>query len=60
VHEPFGRNRTFAFVSPASEVVGPANDRVPDPQGLFYRCSGGAEVRRFNRLLIDAGLIRGL
>jgi len=28
--------------------------------GLFYRCSGGAEVRRFNRLLIDAGLIRGL
>lgn len=29
-------------------------------QGLFYRCDGGAEVRRFNRLLIDAGLIKGL
>jgi hypothetical protein len=28
--------------------------------GLFYRCSGGAEARRFNRLLIDAGLIKGL
>ena len=23
--------------------------------GLFYRCNGGAEARRFNRLLIDAG-----
>jgi hypothetical protein len=29
-------------------------------QGLFYRCAGGAEARRFNRLLIDAGLIKGL
>ena len=29
-------------------------------QGLFYRCNGGAEARRFNRLLIDAGLIKGL
>ena len=28
--------------------------------GLFYRCMGGAEARRFNRLLIEAGLIRGL
>jgi hypothetical protein len=28
--------------------------------GLFYRCKGGAESRRFNRLLIDAGLIKGL
>jgi hypothetical protein len=28
--------------------------------GQFYRCSGGAEARRFNRLLIDAGLIKGL
>jgi len=28
--------------------------------GLFYRCRGGAEARRFNRLLIDAGLIKGL
>ena len=27
--------------------------------GLFYLCSGGAEARRFNRLLIDAGLIQG-
>jgi hypothetical protein len=27
---------------------------------LFYRCNGGAEARRFNRLLIDAGLIKGL
>jgi hypothetical protein len=29
-------------------------------QGLFYRCNGGAETRRFNRMLIDAGLIKGL
>ena len=28
-------------------------------RGLFYLCAGGAEARRFNRLLIDAGLIRG-
>jgi len=28
--------------------------------GHFYRCAGGAEARRFNRLLIDAGLIKGL
>jgi len=25
--------------------------------GLFYLCAGGAEARRFNRLLIDAGLL---
>src|SRR5262245_41896810 len=28
-------------------------------KGVFYRCAGGAEARRFNRLLIDAGLIKG-
>jgi hypothetical protein len=28
--------------------------------GLFYRCAGGTEARRFNRLLIEAGLIKGL
>ena len=28
--------------------------------GLFYACRNGAEARRFNRLLIDAGMIRGL
>jgi hypothetical protein len=28
--------------------------------GLFYRCNDGAEARRFNRLLIEAGLIKGL
>ncbi len=28
--------------------------------GLFYGCNAGAEARRFNRLLIDAGLIKGL
>jgi len=27
--------------------------------GLFYLCAGGAEARRFNRLLIDAQLIKG-
>jgi hypothetical protein len=26
--------------------------------GLFYLCADGAEARRFNRLLIDAGLIQ--
>jgi hypothetical protein len=29
-------------------------------EGLFYGCNGGSEARRFNRLLIDAGLIKGL
>jgi phosphoglycerol transferase MdoB-like AlkP superfamily enzyme len=29
-------------------------------EGLFYGCAGGAEARRSNRLLIDAGLIKGL
>jgi hypothetical protein len=28
--------------------------------GLFYACGDGAEARRFNRMLIDAGLISGL
>jgi hypothetical protein len=27
---------------------------------VFYSCGGGTEARRFNRLLIDAGLIGGL
>jgi hypothetical protein len=29
-------------------------------RGLFYGCAAGAEARRFNRLLIEAGLIKGL
>jgi hypothetical protein len=29
-------------------------------QGMFFLCAEGAEARRFNRLLIDAGLIKGL
>ena len=29
-------------------------------RGAFYPCAGGSEARRFNRLLIDAGLIKGL
>jgi phosphoglycerol transferase MdoB-like AlkP superfamily enzyme len=28
--------------------------------GLFYLCKSGAEARRFNRLLIDAGMIKRL
>ncbi|OCK53654.1 sulfatase-like hydrolase/transferase [Bradyrhizobium sp. LMTR 3] len=28
--------------------------------GVFYACKDGAEARRFNRLLIDAGFIKGL
>ncbi len=28
--------------------------------GLFYACQSGAEARRFNRLLIEAGLIKNL
>lgn len=28
--------------------------------GLFFQCAEGAEARRFNRLLIDAGLIKGM
>ena len=27
-------------------------------QGMFYLCADGAEARRFNRLLIDAGLLK--
>jgi phosphoglycerol transferase MdoB-like AlkP superfamily enzyme len=29
-------------------------------KGLFYACKSGAEARRFNRLLIEAGFIKGL
>jgi len=29
-------------------------------KGMFYACKDGAEARRFNRLLIDAGLVHGL
>lgn len=29
-------------------------------QGTFYACKKGAEARRFNRMLIDAGMISGL
>ena len=29
-------------------------------KGVFYDCRKGAEARRFNRLLIDAGMIKGL
>jgi hypothetical protein len=28
--------------------------------GVFYLCAGGAEARRFNRLLIETGLVKGL
>ena len=28
--------------------------------GLFYRCAAGGEAKRFNRLLIEAGLIKRL
>src|SRR5206468_11719735 len=28
--------------------------------GMFYSCAAGAEARRFNRLLIKAGLLTGL
>jgi hypothetical protein len=29
-------------------------------KGVFYACKDGAEARHFNRLLIDAGIIKGL
>jgi hypothetical protein len=29
-------------------------------KGVFYQCADGAEARRFNRMLMDAGLIAGL
>jgi hypothetical protein len=29
-------------------------------KGMLYACKDGAEARRFNRLLIDAGQIHGL
>jgi hypothetical protein len=29
-------------------------------KGVFFQCAGGAEARRFNRMLMDAGLIAGL
>lgn len=28
-------------------------------KGVFYSCKDGAEARRLNRLLIEAGMIRG-
>ena len=27
-------------------------------RGMFYLCASGAEARRFNRLLINAGLLK--
>ena len=29
-------------------------------KGLFYSCKDGAEARRFNRLLIEAGFVKNL
>ncbi len=29
-------------------------------RGLFYACKDGAEAKRFNRLLIDAGFVKNL
>jgi len=29
-------------------------------KGLFYTCKDGAEARRFNRLLIEAGFVKNL
>lgn len=29
-------------------------------EGIFYGCAAGAEARRFNRMLIDAGLVKRL
>jgi hypothetical protein len=29
-------------------------------KGVFYQCADGAEARRFNRMLMDAGLIAGM
>jgi hypothetical protein len=29
-------------------------------KGLFYACKEGAEAKRFNRLLIDAGFVKNL
>jgi hypothetical protein len=29
-------------------------------KGMFYACKDGAEARRFNRLLIEAGMVHGL
>ena len=29
-------------------------------KGLFYACKDGAEARRFNRLLIEAGFVKNL
>jgi hypothetical protein len=45
------------FVSPSFAEQKKIFERC---QGLFYRCAGAAEARRFNRLLIDAGLIKGM
>jgi hypothetical protein len=29
-------------------------------KGVFYDCRDGTEAKRFNRLLINAGMIKGL
>jgi hypothetical protein len=50
------------------EVAGvPLDPGFPEQKGIlqrcrgrFYRCADGAEIRRFNRLLIDAGSAKGL
>ena len=63
---PFEKSRRFGGIQPNS---GPGDHSrlscseqkkiLKRCRGLFYLCAGGAEARRFNRLLIDAGLIQG-
>jgi hypothetical protein len=39
------------------DASSPSRRNFSSAARLFYACAGGAEARRFNRLLIDAGLI---
>src|SRR5207244_1388107 len=48
------------FSTPSDSAEGFSNVARERCPGVFYACADGAEIRSFNRLLIDAGLIRNL
>jgi hypothetical protein len=51
---------TCAQIGAPVRIKSPRRKIMLRCKGLFYACKDGAEARRFNRLLIDAGLVRGL
>lgn len=52
-------NRSFSPEPPDPSVAEPMAIMLRR-KGPFYACKDGAKTHRFNRILIDAGLIHGL